>query len=224
MLIEIKSSRRALRESHESGKSKPQRRKDAEIRKGKHDGAPARRSLGDPLAGGDRSFAARRAFVPVRWFLESMQCEKESDMLRMLIAVDGSDCAQRAVQYAVALKGKLAQSPEVFLVNVQSAPPVNELILESRPAELRRLEEPLRTQGESTLAPAKSTLQAAAIETRALVEIGEPSEIIADVAKKYHCELIVMGTRGRGALANLVLGSVVSRVLHRSTIPVLLVH
>ena len=37
------------------------------------------------------------------------------------------------------------------------------------------------------------------------------------------CELVVMGTRGRGAIHNMVLGSVATKVLHLVAVPVTLV-
>jgi nucleotide-binding universal stress UspA family protein len=38
-----------------------------------------------------------------------------------------------------------------------------------------------------------------------------------------HCDLIIMGAHGRGVLANMVMGSVATRVLHLANCPVLLV-
>ncbi len=46
---------------------------------------------------------------------------------------------------------------------------------------------------------------------------------IADAAARTRADLIVMGSRGRSRLANVVLGSVVDEVLHRASCPVLVV-
>jgi nucleotide-binding universal stress UspA family protein len=43
------------------------------------------------------------------------------------------------------------------------------------------------------------------------------------VASEKKCDQIAMGTRGMGAVGTLFLGSVAQGVIHRSTIPVLLV-
>ena len=56
-----------------------------------------------------------------------------------------------------------------------------------------------------------------------VVEKGNPVEVILAVAKEKNCDLIVMGTHGRGALADVVMGSTARRVIRRSPTPVLVV-
>lgn len=56
-----------------------------------------------------------------------------------------------------------------------------------------------------------------------LVEKGNPVEVILQVAEERDCDLIVMGTHGRGTLADAMLGSTARRVVRRSTTPVLVV-
>ena len=56
-----------------------------------------------------------------------------------------------------------------------------------------------------------------------LVEKGNPVEVILRVAAEKNCDLIVMGTHGRGSLADAMLGSTARRVVRRSTTPVLVV-
>jgi nucleotide-binding universal stress UspA family protein len=53
--------------------------------------------------------------------------------------------------------------------------------------------------------------------------VGEPAEQICKIAQDMQCGLIWMGTRGMGGFANLFLGSVATKVLHRAHIPVVLV-
>jgi len=60
-------------------------------------------------------------------------------------------------------------------------------------------------------------------EDEILVEKGNPVEIILQVAEEKSCDLIVMGTHGRGTLADAMLGSTARRVVRRSTTPVLVV-
>lgn len=55
------------------------------------------------------------------------------------------------------------------------------------------------------------------------IVFGNPVEQIIDIAKSKKCDLIVIGARGKGRLAELFLGSVSNAVLHMSTIPVLMV-
>ena len=52
---------------------------------------------------------------------------------------------------------------------------------------------------------------------------GGPAHVLADVAHKEHADLIVVGTRGHGTVAGLLIGSVTQRLLHIARCPVLAV-
>ena len=56
-----------------------------------------------------------------------------------------------------------------------------------------------------------------------LILEGDPAEVIVDVAREHGCDLIVMGTHGRGGLGRLVLGSVAEQVIRHAPCPVLTV-
>ena len=60
-------------------------------------------------------------------------------------------------------------------------------------------------------------------EDEILVERGNPVEVILRVAAEKSCDLIVMGTHGRGSLADAMMGSTARRVIRRSVKPVLVV-
>jgi nucleotide-binding universal stress UspA family protein len=51
----------------------------------------------------------------------------------------------------------------------------------------------------------------------------EPADLIADVARNTHADVIVVGTRGYGRMAGVLLGSVTQRLLHVAPCPVLAV-
>jgi nucleotide-binding universal stress UspA family protein len=57
----------------------------------------------------------------------------------------------------------------------------------------------------------------------ALAEAGTPGIDLPRVATEQAADMIVMGTRGLGAVGALLLGSVTQRVVHNATLPVLLV-
>ncbi len=144
-------------------------------------------------------------------------------MRKILIPFDGSESALRAVHHVASLSDKLKKPMEVLLLNVQYPAPVNELLVDGRPSEVRQLEEPLRAMGEKLLAPAREALGQSKITSRAFVEFGDPAPTISSFARTYHCELIVMGARGMGAIASLLLGSVATKVIHLSDTAVMLV-
>jgi nucleotide-binding universal stress UspA family protein len=54
--------------------------------------------------------------------------------------------------------------------------------------------------------------------------IGEPALALVDTARTRGYDLIVMGTHGRGSVMNVVMGSVTTKVLATTTLPVLLFH
>jgi nucleotide-binding universal stress UspA family protein len=143
--------------------------------------------------------------------------------MRILVPVDGSDHSERAIRHVVKLKDGLRDELEVLLLNVQPPVPMKELLFEGRLSELHRLEEPIRANGARQLEAARAALEAAGIECQAHVEIGDPAATISRFAPTHHCEMIVMGTRGRGAVSVLCLGSVSAKVLHQASVPVLLV-
>jgi len=55
-------------------------------------------------------------------------------------------------------------------------------------------------------------------------EHGHPVSRILDFATEQACDLIVLGTRGRGSIAHALIGSVAERVVRKSKCPVLTVH
>ena len=56
-----------------------------------------------------------------------------------------------------------------------------------------------------------------------VVEKGDPVKVILRVAKERNCDLMVMGITGRRSLEDAMLGDTARRVLHRTTLPVLVV-
>ncbi|MEQ1805477.1 MAG: universal stress protein [Burkholderiaceae bacterium] len=138
----------------------------------------------------------------------------------MLLAVDGSDGAARAVQQLLALRRELREPTalQVRLVNVQR--PVTGDV--SSFVAGATLEDYYRDNAEQALAPARALLSAAGVAFDAEHRVGEPGEIIAQEAQQHACDLIVMGTRGMGGHAGALLGSVAQAAVAASNVPVLL--
>jgi nucleotide-binding universal stress UspA family protein len=80
----------------------------------------------------------------------------------------------------------------------------------------------LRSVGEGLLGQVSDELPPGASVARR-VELGDPSRTVADVAEELRASLIVVGSRGRGALTSIVLGSVSAAIVAQAACPVLVV-
>ncbi len=70
---------------------------------------------------------------------------------------------------------------------------------------------------------AKALLADAGIPFKTALRVGDAAENILKAVREARCDEIVMGTRGLGALAGLVLGSVAMKVVQLAKIPATLV-
>lgn len=139
-------------------------------------------------------------------------------MYRLLVAVDGSNHADRAVQHVVRMHD-LGLVVEVVMLNVQ--PEVVEWQTHglARDAMVSQRDYLCRQATEK----ARKLLDAAGIAYRLQMELGDPAPSIAATAKRETCEAIVMGTRGMSAIPGIVMGSVANKVVHIVDVPVTLV-
>lgn len=140
-------------------------------------------------------------------------------MRKALVPVDGSAAAHRAVRHVVAL-ASIHPSLEAVLLNVQPEVDTWSVRRVLTKEEVEAIEE---SHGGDILQADRQILRAAGIACTPIVEIGPPAETIARVARETGCDAIIMGTRGLGAVSSIVLGSVSSRVLHLSDLPVTLI-
>ena len=86
-----------------------------------------------------------------------------------------------------------------------------------------RLDEMQRQHGEGLLARAMKIAKAAYVPCTAEILTGDTAQQIVSHAEALECDGIVMGTRGMSAIANLLMGSVATKVVHLAKIPVTLV-
>lgn len=140
-------------------------------------------------------------------------------MKNPLIPIDGSAAALRAL--ALALDAARGQAEgRVHVLNVQAP------VLHPWPGKLvspGMIAAELRSEGEKLLVQPETMARAAGLACVPDVRIGAPAEVIAAYAAEKGCDAIVMGTRGMGAVAGLVMGSVAQKVVHLASVPVTLV-
>ncbi|GAB3317975.1 universal stress protein [Luteimonas notoginsengisoli] len=139
--------------------------------------------------------------------------------MNILLAIDGSDASDRAAKHCVQLAKKLAEPPAMTVVNV-CAPLL--------PAAARKLgrkatAEYYTSGAEYAVRKARRVLGRAHLAFDEAFPVGDAAEEIVRLADKQGATLIVMGSRGQTGLKNLLLGSVASRVLALSKVPVTIV-
>ena len=140
--------------------------------------------------------------------------------MKILLPVDGSECALRAVDQLISHSAWFRDLPEIHLLHVHAPIPIGRVQAHVGKETLHAyyLEE-----SQASLLEAQQKLDAAACAHTTHIHVGQPAEVIAKLAAEQGCDLIVMGTHGRGGIAGLVTGSVANRVLHLASCPVLLV-
>lgn len=139
--------------------------------------------------------------------------------MKILIAVDGSPSSLRAVEYVTRHADIFGASAEITLIAVHlpmPSPRVRSLVGKEV------LDEYYSDESDEALAAALAHLRDKGRSFATLKRVGDPGQEIATAAADGF-QMIIMGTHGRTALGNLVMGSVAMRVLAESSVSVLLV-
>ena len=138
-------------------------------------------------------------------------------MPKILVAVDGSENANRAVEYVLQLARNSREPLEVHVLNAQ--PPVTFGDIKKFVGQ-ETLNAYYHDEGIKTLAAARQRLDKSAIAHTYHIGVGPAAETIVNYAQKHGCAQIVMGTRGLSPISSLLAGSVATKVLHLTEIPV----
>jgi nucleotide-binding universal stress UspA family protein len=142
---------------------------------------------------------------------------------RLLVAFDGSAHAERALDEAI----ELAQANRGSVTVMTVAPEPSRLwaagLGYGDPLDLDDLGDQVERQYQSMLDGALQTVPTD-VPVAAILKRGAAAPALVDETRTGDHDLIVMGSRGRGELRSLLLGSVSNHVLQASPIPVLVVH
>jgi len=141
--------------------------------------------------------------------------------MKILLAVDGSKHSAKSVEQLIAFAGWFSEGPQVELIYVHL--PVPKLPRMKMAVSAKQIRQYYEKDGWAALSKAKKLLNASGIRYAARILVGPIAESIVQEAVRTRCDLIMLGSRGMTAAANLLLGSTATRVLHLSKLPVLLV-
>lgn len=134
---------------------------------------------------------------------------------KILVAVDGSEHAANAVRGALGVG-----ATTIHVLAVDGCRP-----LKGPLAEIAKIEDLSREEVFTRVL--ESVITQAQIPSNIVVEqsvrIGEPAENILAEAEKIEADMIIVGRRGLGTYAELLLGSVSRKVVHLAKVPVLVV-
>ena len=136
----------------------------------------------------------------------------------IVIATDGSPQAREAVEYGL----ELAAAENAKAVLLQVMPPTDWTRLD-RGGLLRPLGDELPLHEAPALGEAAELAVESGVSFTTVVVAGRPADEIVAYADSIGADLIVIGSRGRGAVAGVLLGSVSRDVLRESRTPVVVV-
>jgi len=134
---------------------------------------------------------------------------------RILVAIDGSQSAKKAFAKSIYLAQKCGSKLDV--VHVVSCE------LGGDSATTFELIDELKTKAEKMLDEYKIQASKSNVPMEITVTQGDPAQVITDLAKAKRYDLIIMGTRGKSAFQELLIGSVSQKVMHHASCPVMVV-
>jgi nucleotide-binding universal stress UspA family protein len=137
-------------------------------------------------------------------------------MRNVLVAVDGSEPSSRAVDLAASM----ARAFEARLTMAHSVPPPDQ----GSDRTLEPFHRAVAQVGSAVLLEACEKVQLPPEQVQTQLLFGPPAETISELAAKLEADVVVVGCRGRGAVARVLLGSVSERLLRICPRPLLIVH
>lgn len=136
--------------------------------------------------------------------------------MKILVAIDGSECSVRAVEFAASLASMTGSTMGILNVIPHVKTTKEDLII--------LMKEELGTPekaGKKYLDHARELSEKAGVTPELILKEGNPPDIIIEESAAY--DLLVVGSHGKGAFDEILLGSISRKIVHRATIPVTVV-
>lgn len=139
--------------------------------------------------------------------------------MKILAAVDGSPFTKRMLAYVAAHDDWLGAHHEYTLLHVVTPVPPRAAAVLDRSV----LKAYYDDSAEKVFKPIRSFFARQKLNAAFVAKVGAAGETISEAAAKDHYDLLILGSHGHGNLANLVMGSVATKVLANCRVPVLLI-
>lgn len=141
---------------------------------------------------------------------------------KILVPLDGSDLAECVFPYVADIAQKKASRVEAaFVVEHYEMPLHGGVVFDEE--NLREIERSAKKGADQYMKSVKERLLSKSIDVNTVVLEGKIADSLIDYANNNGFDLIVMATHGRSGLARWMVGSVADKILHCSTVPVLLI-
>jgi nucleotide-binding universal stress UspA family protein len=139
--------------------------------------------------------------------------------MKILVAVDGSEYTKRMLAYIAAHDEWLGGAHDYTVVHSVLAVPHRAASFVGMDTVRKFYEE----DAEAVFRPIRAFFEKQGIKAKFVHTVGRAADSIASLAKEGKFDLVILGSHGHGEVANLVLGSVATKVLARCSVPVLIV-
>ncbi|MEO3711465.1 MULTISPECIES: universal stress protein [Roseateles] len=139
--------------------------------------------------------------------------------MKILVAVDGSSFTKRMLAYLVAHDEWLGNAHQYTVLHaVPAVPPRAAAVLDK--AVLKSYYD---DEAEKVLKTVRTFFEKQKVRAEFISKVGPAADVIGAAANKGKFDLLLMGSHGHSTLGNLVLGSVATKVMSQTDVPVLLV-
>ncbi|MGD8903015.1 MAG: universal stress protein [Anaerolineae bacterium] len=140
---------------------------------------------------------------------------------RILIALDGSTMAEKALSTALLLAEQFES--ELFLFRVVMPLPISYRAGAASAAAIELAERDAVLEAANYLDGLAAGIQEKGFGVRVATRLGNPSKDIIEFAEQNQIDMLVMCTRGQTGLARWLMGSVTDHVVRSSPVPVVVV-
>lgn len=139
--------------------------------------------------------------------------------MKILLAVDGSAYSKKMLAYLATHEDMFSKEHAYTVFTAQPALPTRARAAVGKEA----VDGYYADESEKVIAPVTKFLLRHGISAKSVWKVGQAGALIAKLAEDGKFDMVVMGSHGQGAWANLVMGSVATQVLAHCGVPVLMV-